>query len=103
MKRLSRRRMLVSTGAILGATFSSSLKADQVRASSRRLFNPIDYSSEAVCLPDFEALARKRMSRMAYELVAGGAADEITVRWNREALNELRLRPRVLRDVSDVN
>ncbi len=37
---------------------------------------------------------------MAWAYIAGGAADEITLAWNREAYNRLRLRPRVLVDVS---
>ncbi len=37
---------------------------------------------------------------MAYDYVAGGSADEITLRRNRTAFDELRLKPRVLRDVS---
>ena len=43
------------------------------------------------------------MSPMAYEFVASGAADEHTVRWNREAFDRIRLRPRVLRDVATVD
>lgn len=59
--------------------------------------------ADAVSLSDFEAAARTRMSHMAWEYVMGGAGDEITLRWNREALDKLRLDPRVLRDVSQVN
>ncbi len=33
----------------------------------------------------------------------GGAADEITLRWNREAWQQIRLRPRVLVDVSQLD
>ena len=40
---------------------------------------------------------------MAYEYVASGAADEHTVRWNRDAFDRIRLRPRMLRDVSSVD
>ena len=43
------------------------------------------------------------MTPMAYEYVASGAADEHTVRWNREAFDRMRLRPRVLRDVAAVD
>ena len=53
-----------------------------------------------VSLGDFEALARDRMSHLAFEYVTGGAADEITVRENRAAYDRIRLRPRVLVDVS---
>ena len=43
------------------------------------------------------------MTPMAYEYVASGAADEHTVRWNREAFDRVRLRPRMLRDVASVD
>ena len=43
------------------------------------------------------------MTPMAYEYVASGAAEEHTVRWNREAFDRIRLRPRVLRDVASVD
>jgi 4-hydroxymandelate oxidase len=55
---------------------------------------------EVVSLPDMEALARECMPRMAYEYIASGAADENTLRWNREGFDRIRLRPRVLQDVS---
>jgi len=54
----------------------------------------------AVSLSDFESLARERMPTMAYEFVAGGAADEITLRANLEAFNRIKLEPRILVDVS---
>lgn len=40
---------------------------------------------------------------MAYEYVAGGAADEISLRANREAFDRLRLLPRILVDVSKLD
>ena len=54
---------------------------------------------DILSLPEFEERARLCMTPMAYEYVASGAADEHTVRWNREAFDRIRLRPRVLRDV----
>ena len=39
------------------------------------------------------------MVAMAYEDIASGAGDEVTIRWNREDYNQLKLRPRVLVDV----
>ena len=41
-----------------------------------------------------------RMSHIAYEYVAGGAGDEITLRENQAAFDRMRLQPRVLVDVS---
>ncbi|SOD81669.1 alpha-hydroxy acid oxidase [Spirosoma fluviale] len=52
---------------------------------------------------DVEKLATERMTPMAYEYVASGAADEFTLRWNRQALDTLRLNTRVLVDVSQID
>lgn len=54
-------------------------------------------------LPDFERAARQVLTPMAWDYVAGGAADEISLRWNSEAFQRLRLRPRALVDVSHLD
>ncbi|MGH9579415.1 MAG: alpha-hydroxy acid oxidase [Terriglobales bacterium] len=51
-------------------------------------------------LGDFEAAAQDKLPPPARAYIAGGAADEITLRWNREALEAMALLPRVLVDVS---
>ena len=56
-----------------------------------------------VSLCDFEPVAQRRMSHMAWEYFNSGAGDEITLRWNREAYDRLRLRPKVLVDVSKID
>lgn len=60
---------------------------------------PID-PKELFELPDFERAAREVLTPMAWEYVSGGAADELTLRWNVESYQKLRLRPRSLIDVS---
>lgn len=50
-----------------------------------------------------EAAARDRLSTLAYDYYAGGAEDEITLADNVAAWRRMRLRPRVLRDVSVVD
>jgi len=55
--------------------------------------------SHVVCLTDFQHAARAVLPAMAYDYVSGGAADEITLNWNTEAFQRIRLRPRVLADV----
>ena len=54
-------------------------------------------------LTQFEPLARRRLSQMAYDYVRSGGADEITMRENRLAFERLRLAPRVLTDVSQLD
>ena len=53
-----------------------------------------------VHLGEFEAVAAGRLPQMVYDYYAGGAHDEITLRENRTAFERLRLRYRVLRDIS---
>jgi 4-hydroxymandelate oxidase len=64
---------------------------------------PAGPAGEPLTLADYEALARARLPHAVYEYVASGAGDEWTVRWNREAYDAIRLRPRVLRDVTRVD
>lgn len=59
--------------------------------------------SALLSVPEFEEHARGCMPAMAYEFLASGAADENTLRWNREAFDRIRLRPRVLQDVTSVD
>jgi 4-hydroxymandelate oxidase len=75
-------------------------------APARRLHAQAKTKSDldrALSLPDFETLARRHISHGAWERIQGGAADEITIRWNREAYQHIRLRPRVLVDVSKLD
>jgi isopentenyl diphosphate isomerase/L-lactate dehydrogenase-like FMN-dependent dehydrogenase len=51
---------------------------------------------------DYERLAEERLDPGAFGYFVGGAGDEITLRANVEAFERLRLRPRVLADVSAV-
>lgn len=60
-------------------------------------------ATSPVNLHEFEALARERIPRMACDYIAGGAADEVTLRRNRESFDEIRLKPRVLVDVSKLD
>ncbi len=55
-----------------------------------------------VSLGDVEEAARGILPKMVYEATSGGAADEITLRWNRDALDAIKLRPRMLVDVGNV-
>jgi 4-hydroxymandelate oxidase len=56
---------------------------------------------ELISLFDFEEAAAERLSSMAYDYYRSGSFDEITLRENHAAFDRIRLRYRVLRDVSD--
>ena len=53
-------------------------------------------------IEDAERLAEEALPAEAWSYIVGGAGDERTLRWNREAFSRFRLRPRVLVDVSSV-
>jgi isopentenyl diphosphate isomerase/L-lactate dehydrogenase-like FMN-dependent dehydrogenase len=57
---------------------------------------------EPVCVADFERLAEERLDAGAFGYYAGGSGDELALSGNVEAWRRLRLRPRVLVDVSAV-
>ena len=97
---VTRRQALISVGAFAAA---SALPLDgQTQVVSFDATNA-QSSVEPVCLTDFEPLAKAKMQPMAWEYVNAGAADEITVRWNKEAYQRIRLKPHVLVDVSHLD
>ena len=65
-------------------------------------WRPCDLS-EIINLFDFEKMAEQVMTKMAYEYVASGAADEFTMHWNRQALDAIKLNSNVLRDMSKLD
>jgi len=40
---------------------------------------------------------------MGWEYISGGAGDELTMKWNKEAFERIRIRSSVLRDVSQLD
>jgi 4-hydroxymandelate oxidase len=51
----------------------------------------------------FEPMARRRLSRMAYDYVRSGGGDEISMRENRVGFERLQLAPNILTDVSQLD
>src|SRR5882672_1018053 len=52
---------------------------------------------------EYEARAHECLPQMVYDYYAGGADDEVTLKENVQAWSRLRLRPRVLTDVTTVD
>ena len=59
--------------------------------------------SDFLTLAEFETAARQTMTHAVYEYVAGGAGDEISLRANQAAFDQILLLPRVLRSVTPVD
>ncbi|HEV3173701.1 MAG TPA: aminotransferase class I/II-fold pyridoxal phosphate-dependent enzyme [Actinocrinis sp.] len=60
-------------------------------------------ADEVFTLRELEDLAAAHMSREVWDFVAGGAGEERTLAANLAAFDAVRLRPRVLRDVSSLS
>ncbi len=52
---------------------------------------------------DYQRAAQASLSQVAHEYLECGVADELTLQRNRDAYNEVLLRPRVLVDVSQID
>src|SRR5712691_6754560 len=59
--------------------------------------------SRAINIEDLRQLARRRLPRAIFDFFDGGAEDEVTLRENRAAFEQVRLLPRVLVNVADVD
>jgi L-lactate dehydrogenase (cytochrome) len=59
--------------------------------------------SRAANVADLRSIARRRLPRGVFDYIDGGAEDELSLRRNVAAFRRAELRPRVLRDVSDVD
>lgn len=62
-----------------------------------------DVLAGMTCLADFEGAAQRSMSDLAWAYLASGAADEVSLGWNCSSFKKLRLKPRVLVDVSSID
>jgi len=100
---LAQARVMASSGA-LARIVPLPLASAAVRlAGARDQTAATPDLDRLLSLFDFETAARARISHGAWERVAGGAADELTLRWNREAYDHIRLKPRILVDVSKID
>ncbi|WP_427919206.1 alpha-hydroxy acid oxidase [Streptomyces sp. cg40] len=52
-------------------------------------------------IDDYRAAAKRRLPKPVFDIIDGGAADERTLRRNREAFDQIALRPRSLGDAGE--
>jgi 4-hydroxymandelate oxidase len=109
--RITRRAALISAGVLasgagLGATPARDLQDADASADRKQPDNHVNEIPPGIrlaCLSDYETAARQRIPHIFWEFYNGSAADELTMRWNIEAYQRMRLRPRVLVDVSSLD
>jgi (S)-mandelate dehydrogenase len=59
--------------------------------------------AQAINIEDLRAMARRRLPRAIFDFFDGGAEDEVTLRENRAAFERVRLLPKVLVNVAEVD
>ncbi len=59
--------------------------------------------SKAVSVEDLRRMAKRRLPRAIFDFFDGGAEDEVTLRANRQAFERVRLAPKVLVNVADID
>ncbi len=57
----------------------------------------------AASVADLRQIAKRRLPRAVFDYIDGGAEDEVSMRRNTAVFARLEFRPRVLRDVSDID
>jgi isopentenyl diphosphate isomerase/L-lactate dehydrogenase-like FMN-dependent dehydrogenase len=72
-------------------------------AASSPLWAQDEDVMDPVNVHEFEAIAKRKLHKLAYDFIAGGVEDELTLRANRDAFRRWFLVPRVMIDVSKVD
>lgn len=85
---MTRRKAILRSGASL---FVAAVRADELQLS------------RVASVSEFEPVAKTRLTAMAYDYLAGGVGNEVTLRANVEAWEKVRIRPRVFVDVSRID
>lgn len=105
---VSRRDMLRSAAAASAATLLPQIASGSGDARARALSAHTTVYDQGAVLPlvsldDYEAAAHTRLEPRVWEFIASGAADERTLRWNREAFERQALAPRSFEDMSHLD
>jgi 4-hydroxymandelate oxidase len=106
--RVTRRQALTSFalaagGATAAVTVRAQAPASATPAGAGAAAVPTAGVADLFSIPQYEERARGLMSVPAWEYYDQGCADDLTVRWNREALQRLRLESRVMVDVETID
>ena len=107
--RVTRRQALTSLAlAAGGATAAATARAQSPAASPpaaprAAASAPAAATADLFSIPQYEERAKGLVSVPAWEYYDQGCADDLTVRWNREAFQRLRLESRVMVDVETID
>ena len=98
----TRREILLSTGVLAGASILP-LAGAPLSSTAQEPAVVTGSLTDTLNVWDVKALARERLSKPTWDYITGAAADEITLRWNRESFDRIRLRPSVLVDATKID
>lgn len=104
--RVTRRQALTSLAVVAGGAATAGAQtpvASTPAAPGAAASVPTAGPADLFSIPQYEERARGLMSVPAWEYYDQGCADDLTVRWNREALERLRLESRVMVDVETID
>jgi len=103
----SRRNMIRKFSKYIGGSPIMLAQAQAAQPRSPQITYPPKYSTEGIMGPanvlEFEPIAKTKLSKWAYEYIATGVEDELTMRANRAAYSRVWLRRRVMVDVSKID
>ncbi len=71
-----------------------------------RTITPPQYDADIMApinLHEFEDVAKRKLNKLTFDYISGGAAEELTLLANREAFERFWIRRRVMNDVSTVD
>lgn len=101
---VSRRDAVLSTLAITASAMLPEKAAQAQAVDEHAIATGVNIAAGSLLsLDEYEEAARTKVDPVSWEYIEGGAADEITVRWNREAYRDIKLVPRQLNDVSKID
>jgi 4-hydroxymandelate oxidase len=101
--KFTRRRAFLWPAMMAGTTGPDTGAAGGLQAPNPGVPPASETPGRLVSLRDFERRASSRMPRAAWEFINSGAGDELTLRWNEEAFQRVRLRQRVMEDLTGLN
>ena len=98
----TRREILLSTGMLAGTSMAQ-VRAKSLPVAAQGVETVPGTVEEALSIWDLKAMARERLPLAAWTNIVGASADEITMNWNRQSYDEIRLRPRVMVDPRQID
>lgn len=100
--RFDRRDFVRSVSSLIGMSLLPPPRAGAAEPAATKIPDPRNLD-EIFSLPDAEAIAQTIIPPSAFTYIQSGAGAEVSLRWNEERFNDLRLQQRVLADLGHLD